>query len=462
MRKKLDGGARILLTRLQARGYGAYIVGGAVRDMLRGATPHDYDIATSAVPAQTRAVFTDLRTYDTGAAHGTVGVIYDGKTYEITTFRRDGAYSDGRRPDAVEFTGDLCEDLARRDFTVNAMAMDADGRVCDPFSGKADLSARRIRCVGDPDRRFAEDGLRLLRALRLAAQLDFTIEANTAQAMRRQAARLGRVSAERKWTELSALLKTGRAGTKDSRVPGSACAGCTRIFHNGRRFQTFCRRARRDGRESGGGSRTARRPLPGTVCGARRHAPAEDACAPGGNALRSIPSGAAADAFAGPHMRRRAGTQSAARPAFAVAADRTGRRMPRRSDGRGRLRAPVRSCAARRGPRRACAAAGDGQGAACAAARRDGGPGRECAAGAARLPGFALGAGRLNRAARRTPTLSKARREGAARAKLLPERKRCVSRSDMERTAPQGGAERLLLCVCPRHMVLANRSLPAV
>ena len=213
MRKKLDGGARILLTRLQARGYGAYIVGGAVRDMLRGATPHDYDIATSAVPAQTRAVFTDLRTYDTGAAHGTVGVIYDGKTYEITTFRRDGAYSDGRRPDAVEFTGDLCEDLARRDFTVNAMAMDADGRVCDPFSGKADLSARRIRCVGDPDRRFAEDGLRL------AAQLDFTIEANTAQAMRRQAARLGRVSAERKWTELSALLKTGRAGTKTAGFP---------------------------------------------------------------------------------------------------------------------------------------------------------------------------------------------------------------------------------------------------
>lgn len=219
MRKKLDGGARILLTRLQARGYGAYIVGGAVRDMLRGATPHDYDIATSAVPAQIRAVFTDLRTYDTGAAHGTVGVIYDGKTYEITTFRRDGAYSDGRRPDAVEFTGDLCEDLARRDFTVNAMAMDADGRVCDPFSGKADLSARRIRCVGDPDRRFAEDGLRLLRALRLAAQLDFTIEANTAQAMRRQAARLGRVSAERKWTELSALLKTGRAGTKTAGFP---------------------------------------------------------------------------------------------------------------------------------------------------------------------------------------------------------------------------------------------------
>lgn len=219
MRKKLDGGARILLTRLQARGYGAYIVGGAVRDMLRGATPHDYDIATSAVPAQTRAVFTDLRTYDTGAAHGTVSVIYNGKTYEITTFRRGGAYSDGRRPDAVEFTGDLCEDLARRDFTVNAMAMDADGRVCDPFSGKADLSARRIRCVGDPDRRFAEDGLRLLRALRLAAQLDFTIEANTAQAMRRQAARLGRVSAERKWTELSALLKTGRAGTKTAGFP---------------------------------------------------------------------------------------------------------------------------------------------------------------------------------------------------------------------------------------------------
>ena len=219
MRKKLDGGARILLTRLQARGYGAYIVGGAVRDMLRGAMPHDYDIATSAVPAQIRAVFTDLRTYDTGAAHGTVGVIYDGKTYEITTFRRDGAYSDGRRPDAVEFTGDLCEDLARRDFTVNAMAMDADGRVCDPFSGKADLSARRIRCVRDPDRRFAEDGLRLLRALRLAAQLDFTIEANTAQAMRRQAARLGRVSAERKWTELSALLKTGRAGTKTAGFP---------------------------------------------------------------------------------------------------------------------------------------------------------------------------------------------------------------------------------------------------
>lgn len=219
MRKKLDGGARILLTRLQARGYGAYIVGGAVRDMLRGATPHDYDIATSAVPAQIRAVFTDLRTYDTGAAHGTVGVIFDGKTYEITTFRRDGAYSDGRRPDTVEFTGDLCEDLARRDFTVNAMAMDSDGRVCDPFSGKADLSARRIRCVGDPDRRFAEDGLRLLRALRLAAQLDFTIEANTAQAMRRQAARLGRVSAERKWTELSALLKTGRAGTKTAGFP---------------------------------------------------------------------------------------------------------------------------------------------------------------------------------------------------------------------------------------------------
>ena len=206
MRKKLDGGARILLTRLQARGYGAYIVGGAVRDMLRGATPHDYDIATSAVPAQTRAVFTYLRTYDTGAAHGTVGVIFDGKTYEITTFRRDGAYSDGRRPDAVEFTGDLCEDLARRDFTVNAMAWSPEEGLVDAFGGREDLRAGIIRCVGDPYTRFGEDALRILRGLRFAALYHLTPEPCTESALHRHRQALLQVAPERLLPELTGLL----------------------------------------------------------------------------------------------------------------------------------------------------------------------------------------------------------------------------------------------------------------
>lgn len=192
----------LAIMRLNECGYEAYAVGGCVRDMLRGVTPHDYDICVSCAPEETHACFAGERVVDTGVKHGTVTVFINGMGMEITSFRADGEYLDGRHPSFVRFTPDLAEDLKRRDFTVNAMAYHPVEGLTDLFGGREDLRKRIIRCVGDPVQRFTEDALRILRAIRFAAQLNFDIEGNTAQAMHDLKERLGLVSRERIAAEL--------------------------------------------------------------------------------------------------------------------------------------------------------------------------------------------------------------------------------------------------------------------
>ncbi len=195
------------LRRLDAGGFEAWLVGGCVRDLLRGAAPKDYDICTSALPPQTTACFEEgFSVIPTGAAHGTVTAVINGMPLEITTYRVDGSYSDGRHPDRVHFASGLREDLARRDFTVNAMAWRPGAPLQDPFGGREDLARGLIRCVGEPALRFEEDGLRILRALRFASVLDFTLEESTAAAVLSRAGLLGRVSRERVCQEWLRLL----------------------------------------------------------------------------------------------------------------------------------------------------------------------------------------------------------------------------------------------------------------
>ena len=201
-----------LLGALRAAGYEAYPVGGCVRDSLMGRVPADWDLCTSALPTETEAVFAGYRLIETGLKHGTVAVLTDMGPVEITTFRADGAYADGRHPDAVTFVPDIREDLARRDFTVNDMALAPDGTVIDPFGGRADLAAGVIRCVGEPDARFHEDGLRILRALRFASKLDFEIEPATARSVLADRALLDGISRERVLSELKGLLIGPGAG----------------------------------------------------------------------------------------------------------------------------------------------------------------------------------------------------------------------------------------------------------
>lgn len=200
------------LDRLERAGYPAYVVGGAVRDRLAGRQPHDYDICTAARPQQVARLFADCTVIETGLRHGTVTVLLDGAPVEVTTFRTEGAYSDGRRPDSVSFVKEIERDLARRDFTINAMAWSPARGLCDPFGGQEDLRRRCIRCVGDPDARLREDALRILRALRFAAQRGFSIEPNTAAALHRNRACLAQVSAERITDELLRLLCGAHAG----------------------------------------------------------------------------------------------------------------------------------------------------------------------------------------------------------------------------------------------------------
>lgn len=195
-----------VMSRLTAAGHAAFAVGGAVRDCLLGREPHDYDLATSATPDETAAVFSDMRTIPTGIAHGTLTVLSDGNPIEITTFRVDGGYSDGRHPDAVSFSRRLDDDLSRRDFTVNALAWSKETGVVDLFGGEDDLRAGIIRAVGEPTRRFTEDALRILRAFRFAAKLGFAIENETFCAAVRLKDRLALVSAERIASELCGLL----------------------------------------------------------------------------------------------------------------------------------------------------------------------------------------------------------------------------------------------------------------
>ena len=189
---------------LETRGFEAYAVGGCVRDSLLLRRPDDWDITTDATPDEVRQIFN--KTIDTGIAHGTVTVRMHGQSFEVTTYRIDGDYSDGRHPDEVQFTPNLQEDLKRRDFTINAMAYHPVRGLVDLFGGREDLQERRIRCVGDPVERFGEDALRMLRALRFSAQLDFAVDEDIFAAIRRLHQTIAKVSAERIQTEMVKLL----------------------------------------------------------------------------------------------------------------------------------------------------------------------------------------------------------------------------------------------------------------
>ncbi len=194
------------LSRLVAAGEEAYLVGGSLRDALLGIAAHDFDVATSALPEKTLSVFSDCRVIETGLKHGTVTVILAGTPVEITTFRRDGEYTDGRHPDSVSFTDRITEDLSRRDFTVNAMAYHPDRGLVDPFDGQKDLQLRTLRAVREPHLRFDEDALRILRAFRFAAQLGFSIEPATLAAAADCKEGLSRIARERVAAEFVRLL----------------------------------------------------------------------------------------------------------------------------------------------------------------------------------------------------------------------------------------------------------------
>lgn len=205
--------AKFVLKTLEQAGHEAWCVGGCVRDSLLGREPEDWDVTTSALPEETMEVFGALA-IPTGLQHGTVTVRTERKSVEVTTYRVDGAYRDHRRPDTVTFTRSLEEDLRRRDFTVNAMALDLRGELRDPFGGRDDLERQILRCVGEPDRRFEEDALRIMRGLRFAAALGFSICAETGESMRRKRKLLSEIAVERIQVELLKLL----AGPKAAEV----------------------------------------------------------------------------------------------------------------------------------------------------------------------------------------------------------------------------------------------------
>ena len=205
---KIPGNVERIIRTLNDHGYEAYAVGGCVRDTLLDRKRGDWDITTSARPQEVKELF--RRTIDTGIQHGTVTVMMDRTGYEVTTYRIDGEYEDGRHPKQVEFTSSLIEDLKRRDFTINAMAYSHETGIVDEFGGVEDLNAKTIRCVGDPMERFTEDALRILRAIRFSAQLDFTIEEQTWNAIRVIAPNIAKVSKERIQVELTKLLLSGK------------------------------------------------------------------------------------------------------------------------------------------------------------------------------------------------------------------------------------------------------------
>ena len=204
MRIEMPYEAEWIIDNIRSHGYEAFIVGGCVRDAVLGRIPGDWDITTSAKPEQVKEIFG--KTVDTGLKHGTVTIIKHGSGYEVTTYRIDGEYLDGRHPETVEFTPDLREDLKRRDFTINAMAYSHETGIVDEFEGMEDLKRRVIRCVGCAKDRFTEDALRILRAVRFAAQLDFVIEDETYKAIAEIAPNLVHVSKERIQVELTKLL----------------------------------------------------------------------------------------------------------------------------------------------------------------------------------------------------------------------------------------------------------------
>lgn len=202
----LPDGVKAIIDILGRHGHRADVVGGCVRDSLLGKEPYDYDVTTDATPDEMIDIFRDFRTVPTGIKHGTLTVLVDGTPYEITTYRRDGDYRDHRHPDSVTFTEKIADDLSRRDFTVNAMAYNPTDGLTDLFGGQADLKAHLIRAVGDPTRRFDEDALRILRAVRFSATLGFRIEEGTARAAHDGAHLLSFVSGERIYTEIKKLI----------------------------------------------------------------------------------------------------------------------------------------------------------------------------------------------------------------------------------------------------------------
>ena len=218
---RLDEGAAELLDTLHRAGYAAYVVGGCVRDSLLGLTPHDWDLCTSALPQQGMELFGEEKCIPTGLQHGTVTVKQGGGLYEITTFRTEGTYTDGRHPDEVHFVPDVREDLARRDFTINAMAYNAKEGLIDPFGGQDDLQSGILRAVGVPHQRFTEDALRILRLYRFAARFGFAIDPPTAQAAQELCAHLDCVSVERIEEELAKLLSASApAAYLDEKILG--------------------------------------------------------------------------------------------------------------------------------------------------------------------------------------------------------------------------------------------------
>lgn len=204
MELKIADGAQRIIKKIQKAGFEAYVAGGAVRDLLMNKTPHDYDIATSALPEDVKNIFE--RTIDTGLKHGTVTVIENKVGYEVTTFRRDGEYKDGRHPESVEFVTHPKEDCMRRDFTINAMMYSMKKGVLDYFGGIRDIRAGIIRCVGNPEERFKEDALRMLRAVRFKAVLGFKIDEETERVIKKYAVLIKKVSAERIREELNKIL----------------------------------------------------------------------------------------------------------------------------------------------------------------------------------------------------------------------------------------------------------------
>ena len=212
MKLTLDLGAATLLDALHVAGYAAYAVGGCVRDSLLGRTAHDWDLCTSALPQQVMELFGAEQCIPTGLQHGTVTIKYGGQLYETTTFRTEGSYTDGRHPDKVQFVPDVREDLARRDFTINAMAYNEAEGLVDPFGGQKDLQNGLLRAVGEPQQRFTEDALRILRLYRFAARFGFALDAATARAARQLAPHLNCISAERIQEELAKLLAAPQPG----------------------------------------------------------------------------------------------------------------------------------------------------------------------------------------------------------------------------------------------------------
>lgn len=207
---------RQILFTLQARGYNAYLVGGCVRDVIMDITPQDWDICTSALPEEVLELFPNSR--PTGLKHGTVTVTVGSHCAEVTTFRTEGDYRDHRRPDSVTFVSDLITDLGRRDFTMNAIALSADGMISDPYDGVKDIQSRIIRCVGGPKQRFTEDALRMFRALRFSARLGFTIEYDTCEAIEVCAHLAAELAPERVRDEIEKILLTPRPETMSAAI----------------------------------------------------------------------------------------------------------------------------------------------------------------------------------------------------------------------------------------------------